>query len=324
MAQTEQRGKSDRKQQRASQYGFDHRLLSLEERCCYARLPRSTLSRAPSSWLWSFREMDGPDGAAYGRPCSKAFLAPRSPTEGWCDEVSKQHGPSNSFTTRPPDLNIREGLEPDAACLLLRLGREQQWIAFASTSVRRIGCFGFRHIFCVDGDDTRAAPMSGHHHPQSLIFAHAKFRLQNRDDELAGREIVIEQDNFMQARPFDFYLILDLGLGDCVSHERDAFVGHGSSVSACETIASVNLPKQHTAFWSTSIRCRAPCSQVADLPHDNVLGCACQPAHDQALRPTEGADHAGTSGEDSAVVGVRPTNTATTGLSSLLSIQLRP
>ena len=106
--------------------------------------------------------------------------------------------------------------------LFLGLGREQQRIAFASTSVRRVGCFGFRYILRVDGNDTRAASMSCHHHPQSLIFAHAKFRFKNRDDELAGREIIIDQDDFMQTRPFDLYLIVDFGLGDGVSHGRDA------------------------------------------------------------------------------------------------------
>jgi hypothetical protein len=118
--------------------------------------------------------------------------------------------------------------------LLLRLGREQQRIAFASASVRRAGCFGFRHISCVDGDDTSAAPMSGHHHSQRLIIAHAEFRLQNHDDELAGREVIIDQDDFMQTRPFDLYLILGLGLGGGANHVRTAFVGHGS----CEIIAA--------------------------------------------------------------------------------------
>ena len=53
--------------------------------------------------------------------------------------------------------------------------------------------------------------MSSHHHPQRLTLAHAKLRLQNRNDELAGCEIIIDQDDFMQTRPFDLYLILDLG-----------------------------------------------------------------------------------------------------------------
>ena len=78
---------------------------------------------------------------------------------------------------------------------------------------------------CVDGDDTSAASMSGHHHSQRLILAHAEFRLQNHDDELAGREVIIDEDDFMQTRPFDLYLILDLGLGGGANHVRTAFVG---------------------------------------------------------------------------------------------------
>jgi hypothetical protein len=90
--------------------------------------------------------------------------------------------------------------------------------------------------------------MSGHHHPHSLIFAHAKFCLQNRDDELAGREIIIDQDDLMQTRSFDFYLILDLGLG-MVSVMADAFIGHGIRLRAhSRIIVSINTPKQNTAL----------------------------------------------------------------------------
>src|ERR1700712_385521 len=45
---------------------------------------------------------------------------------------------------------------------------------------------GFRNVLCEDGDDAYAAAMCCHHHSQSLIFAYVKFRLQNRDDEIAG------------------------------------------------------------------------------------------------------------------------------------------
>jgi hypothetical protein len=76
--------------------------------------------------------------------------------------------------------------------------------------------------------------MSGHHHSQRVILTHAEFRLQNYDDELAWREVIIDQDDFMQTRPFDLYLILDLGLGGGANHVRTAFVGHGS----CEIIAA--------------------------------------------------------------------------------------
>ena len=88
---------------------------------------------------------------------------------------------------------------------------EQQRIAFASASVRCAGCFGFRHIFCVDGDDTRAAPMSGHHHSQRLVLAHAEFRLQNRDDELAGREVIIDYESSS--------LILKASRADCLNSD---------------------------------------------------------------------------------------------------------
>lgn len=107
---------------------------------------------------------------------------------------------------------------PQAGASFLGLGREQQWIALASARIGCIACLGFRYILCVDGDDTRPAPMSGHHHPQRLTLAHAKLRPQNRNDELAGCKIIIDQDDFMQTRPFDLYLILDLGPRDGVSH----------------------------------------------------------------------------------------------------------
>jgi hypothetical protein len=47
----------------------------------------------------------------------------------------------------------------------------------------------------------------------------------------------------MQTRPFDLYLILDLGLDGGANYVRTAFVGHGS----CEIIASRVRQKQHTA-----------------------------------------------------------------------------
>jgi hypothetical protein len=81
------------------------------------------------------------------------------------------------------------------ASLFLRLGREQQWIAFALAGVRRTGCFGSRHISCVD-DDTRCAyeRLSS---LQRLALGHAKFRLPDPDDDLARRKIIIDQDDFI-------------------------------------------------------------------------------------------------------------------------------
>jgi hypothetical protein len=67
--------------------------------------------------------------------------------------------------------------------------------------------------------------VGGHHHPQGLILAHAKFCLQNHDDELAGRKVVIDQNDFVETGPFDLYLIFDVGLGDDVSHRRHLLWG---------------------------------------------------------------------------------------------------
>ena len=131
----------------------------------------------------------------------------------------------------------------------------------------RVRCLGFRYILRVDGDDTSAAPMSGHHHSQRLILAHAEFRLQTHDDELAGREVIIDQDDFMQTRPFDLYLILDLGLGGGANHVRTAFVGHGS----CEIIGVKGQPEAAYGGCATSIRSQRPYPLGSNLAYDNVV-----------------------------------------------------
>ena len=132
-----------------------------------------------------------------------------------------------------------------SGALFLGLGREQQGITLAPPRICRIRCLGVRYVLRVYGNDTRAAPMSGHHYSQRLILAHAKFRPQNCDDELAGREIIIDQDDFMQTRPFGLYLIFDLGFGDGVSHGWTAFMGTDRLRGAYRAC-------------STFIRCRHP------------------------------------------------------------------
>lgn len=114
---------------------------------------------------------------------------------------------------------------PDAT-LFLRFGREQQGIALASASIRRVRCLGFRHVLREDGDDTHAASMRCHHHAQGLTLAQAKFRLQNQNDECAGRKVVIDQNDLVEMRAFDLYLLFDFGLGDDVGHRR--YVPYGA------------------------------------------------------------------------------------------------
>jgi hypothetical protein len=96
--------------------------------------------------------------------------------------------------------------------LFLWLGREQQGMALASARIRRVRCLGFRYILRVDGNDTHAAPMCGDHNPQGLILAHAKFRLQNHDDELAGRKVVIDQNDLWRRGRSTFISSLVRGL----------------------------------------------------------------------------------------------------------------
>ena len=54
--------------------------------------------------------------------------------------------------------------------------------------------------------------MSSHHNPQGLIFVHTKFRLQNRHDELTGREIIVEQDTLCKRGRSAFISSWILGL----------------------------------------------------------------------------------------------------------------
>jgi hypothetical protein len=77
-----------------------------------------------------------------------------------------------------------------------------------------------RYILREDGNDAHAAPVCGDHHPQGLILAHAKLRLQNHDDELARRIVIVHQNDFVETGPFGLYLIFGVGPGDDVIHRR--------------------------------------------------------------------------------------------------------
>ena len=58
----------------------------------------------------------------------------------------------------------------------------------------------------------------GDHDLVGLILGHAEFRLQHRDDEFARREIVVDEDDLVQARPFGLGLDLGLWLDDGIDH----------------------------------------------------------------------------------------------------------
>ena len=51
-----------------------------------------------------------------------------------------------------------------------------------------------------------------------VILGHAEFRLQDGDDKFAGREVVVDEDDLVQARPFGLGPNLGFRLGDGVDH----------------------------------------------------------------------------------------------------------
>jgi hypothetical protein len=75
-------------------------------------------------------------------------------------------------------------------------------------------------VLGVDRDDAGAAPVRGHHHPTGLFLAHAEFRLQHRDDELARRIVVVDQYHLVQPRPFGLQPDLGAWLRSDVPHRR--------------------------------------------------------------------------------------------------------
>ena len=104
--------------------------------------------------------------------------------------------------------------------LFFRFGGELERVAFAAAGLRCPRCLGLGNVLGVDGDNAYAAPMCGDHHPIGLILAHAEFRLEHRDDEFAGREIVVDEDHLMQARSLRFRPDPGTRLGYDVFHRR--------------------------------------------------------------------------------------------------------
>src|SRR5712671_174062 len=100
---------------------------------------------------------------------------------------------------------------------LLRLGREQERIAFGAAGVGRARRLGLGDIPGIDRDHADAAAVRRHHHVVGLVLVHAELRLEDRDDELARREVVVDQNDLVQTRPLrlqpDFGACLAGGLG---------------------------------------------------------------------------------------------------------------
>ena len=160
------------------------------------------------------------------------------------------------------------GIRASCGVSFLRLGREQQRIAFASSCIRGPRCLGFRDILC---DDTAPASVCGDHHPLGLVLSHAEFCLQDGDDELAGRIVVVEQNDLVKTRGLGLYLGRGRWLGSDVSHD-------GRLPIAARHCRRGSLLHSFDHY----IGGRPPTLLSMTLPHDNVL------SHKSAVRVSGG------------------------------------
>src|SRR6266550_1988245 len=112
----------------------------------------------------------------------------------------------------------REPAAPADLLLFLRLGGEQQRVAFGAPGVGGARRLGLGDVLGEDRDHAYAEPVRGDHDLVGLVLSHAEFRLQHRHDKFAGREVVVDEDDLVQARPFGLGLDLGFRLGDGVDH----------------------------------------------------------------------------------------------------------
>src|SRR6266849_6751453 len=102
--------------------------------------------------------------------------------------------------------------------LFFRLGGEQQRVALGAAGVGGARCLGLGDVLGEDRDHAYAEPVRGDHDLVGLVLGHAEFRLQHRDDKFARREVVVDEDDLVQARPFGLGLYLGFRLGNGVDH----------------------------------------------------------------------------------------------------------
>ncbi len=100
----------------------------------------------------------------------------------------------------------------------LRFGGEQQGIALGAAGIGGTRRLGFGDILGEHGDDTDPAAMRRDHDLVGLLLGHAEFPLQDADHEVARGEIVIDQDDLVQARSFGLGPDLGFRFGDGVDH----------------------------------------------------------------------------------------------------------
>src|SRR3569623_1922396 len=102
--------------------------------------------------------------------------------------------------------------------LFFRLGREIERIALGLAEFGRLLRLRFSDVAREHGDDAGALPMRREHHVHGGGLVHAKHRLEHEHDELARREVVIEQNDLVELRPLRFRFRLRARLDGDLAH----------------------------------------------------------------------------------------------------------
>src|SRR5208282_1306811 len=107
--------------------------------------------------------------------------------------------------------------------LFLRLRSEAQRIALRRAGLGAAGGLGLGDVLREHGHDADAFAMRCHHHVERLGFVEPEHRLQHLHHEVAGRVVIIEQNDFMQTWTLDAGFGLDLPLGGDLAHPVISF-----------------------------------------------------------------------------------------------------
>src|SRR5207253_10164985 len=142
--------------------------------------------------------------------------------------------------------------------LFLRLGRELQRIAFAAAGLSAARRLGLGDIARENAHHADTAAMRRHHHPVGLVLAHAEFALEHGDDEFARRVVVVEQNHFVQARPFRLETNLGARLDSDIRHCGSSSWSRGRYFRMFATMRAI----RRRIEWRTNDRDAAKESQL--------------------------------------------------------------
>ena len=95
-------------------------------------------------------------------------------------------------------------------------------MAGAAPHIGRFRRFAFGYVSRENGHHANTALMRRHHDTIGLLLGHAENALQDRDDELARREIVVYQYHLMKPRPLGFRRLLRASYGIRIAHRIQA------------------------------------------------------------------------------------------------------